>query len=203
MIVFGKTRQASSLRPRTGGFTLIELLAVIAILAILVVLVIGIGSKVITAGHINQTRQTMTQLLAACGAYYESYTEYPPDHDSTSSSGSATGWLNSVPPATDGNAAYKSGDGISVLYMYLTGKHFKDNTYVLLDNDLSNQPCVLASKPYLDKLPSTVWTATTHGFMDGFGTLMRYQCLGAKPLLISAGPDATFGTGDDIRSDGR
>ncbi len=209
MTAFRKTRRASSFPPRAGGFTLIELLAVIAILAILVVLVVGIGTKLIVEGHVNQTKQTMTQLVSALGAYYESYTEYPPDHDSTSSSGPTTGWLNAVPPASDTNGAYHSGDGIGVLYMYLIGKHFQNNTYAALDTngahggDLSTLPCVQADLPYLNKLPSSVFNATTHGFMDGFGSLMRYQLLGGKPLLISAGPDGTFGTTDDIRSDGR
>jgi hypothetical protein len=56
----------------------------------------------------------------------------------------------------------------------------------------------------LDKLPAGAAVGTpSPAFVDGFGTPMRYQLLGGKPLLLSAGPDATFGTGDDIRSDGR
>jgi hypothetical protein len=39
--------------------------------------------------------------------------------------------------------------------------------------------------------------------MDDFGNLMRYQVVEGNPILTSAGPDATFGAGDDIRSDGR
>jgi prepilin-type N-terminal cleavage/methylation domain-containing protein len=210
MMVFRKTPRASSFRPRVGGFTLIELLAVIAILAVLVSLVVGVGRVLQSKAHHDQTVSTMNLLSAALTAYYDSYSEYPPDHDTATSGGFSFATLPSL--STDPNATYHAGDGITVLYMYLTGKHLQDDSHNTADGtDLSGQPCVVAVRSYLDKLPSSaVSAAPPAAFVDGFGTPMRYQLLGGKPLLTSAGPDATFGTSptdsytaDNIRSDSR
>ena len=193
MIGFDKTRQVSGLRTPAGGFTLIELLAVIAILAILVGLVVGVGKKLQGNAHHAETLMTMQVLVAAADAYKDSYTEYPPDHD--------TGWT--AAPVD----AFHSGDNIGVLWMYLTGKHYSADTGTFGSmTDLSAQPCVQAARPKLDKLPAGAAMGPPNfppTFRDGYGTAMRYQLLGGKALLLSAGPDATFGTGDDIRSDGR
>jgi len=124
-------------------------------------------------------------------AYKDTCSEYPPDHD--------TGWT--AAPVDQ----YHAGDGIGVLWMYLTGKHYSADTSTSTVNcDLSAQSCVQAVKTKLDKLPAGATVLLpTPAFSDGYGTPMRYQLLGGKPLLLSAGPDATFGTGDDIRSDNR
>jgi hypothetical protein len=88
--------------------------------------------------------------------------------------------------------------------MYLSGKHYANNSCTGAVTDLSAQTCVQAARPKLDKLPTgAVTPPPAPTFVDGFGTPMRYQLLGGKPVLLSAGPDATFGTTDDIRSDGR
>ena len=217
MIVSRKTRHDSSFRPKVGGFTLIELLAVIAILAVLVSLVVGVGARLMSKGHHDQTLTTMALLTQALTAYYDSYKEYPPDHDTPS--GGTNGWPNAVPGSGTTNATYLPGDGIAVLYMYLTGKHYKDNTCnngldladPVYHGDLSSTACVTVVKSFMDKLPiSAVTLPPSPAFLDGFGTPMRYQFVGGKPLLTSAGPDAMFGTtltdpsvADNIRSDGR
>lgn len=195
MIAFDKTRQTSPSRPRAGGFTLIELLAVIAILAILVSLVVAVGKRIQGIAHRDETLLTMQVLVAGMDAYKDSYTEYPPDHDS--------GWTNAVPPTGTTNATLLPGDGIGVLWMYLTGRHYAGNTCTGAVTDLSAQACVQAAKPKLDKLPpGAAMSPPAPGFKDAFGAMMRYQLVGGKPLLLSAGPDSTFGSSDDIRSDG-
>lgn len=218
------------------GFTLVEMLAVIAILAIIVTLVVAVAKYIAEVGARKQTETTQTLILQSIKAYYDACDAYPPDKDPIVYSDSRTYWGSPEPPISsnnqiDTNSTYLCGDGIRVLYMYLTGMHYVgikadgiwDQGSTPASQDLSSQLCVQKAKPYLEKLPNAAWSKNDHGFRDGWGTLMRYRLVGGdKPTLISAGSDTMFtfdpnststpqytgttyrdATGDNIRSDAR
>jgi prepilin-type N-terminal cleavage/methylation domain-containing protein len=182
------------------AFTLIELLAVIFIMSILIALVVGVGAKLIASSDVKQTRASMHIILSATDAYYDSYSEYPPDVDKSS-----IGFTWDTRPLGhefDSASGSERWAGSQILWMYLIGLHYKDATCKTpppLDADFSGLPYIQKSKNMLDKLHTEVYNC----FKDSFGTEMKYQLLGGKPLLTSAGQDAVFGTQDDIRSDGR
>ncbi len=90
----------------------------------------------------QQTQSAMRVIMTAMDAYKDAdpHNEYPPDHD--------VGWPNAEPPMfvngkVNQDSTYQPGDGIYVLWMYLTGQHYADSTFnVATMRDLSADPAV-------------------------------------------------------------
>lgn len=66
-------------RHRTKGFTLVEMLMVVVILGVLLAIIVGVTATVQKKGNIEQTKTNMRAILAALGAYYDIYRDYPVD----------------------------------------------------------------------------------------------------------------------------
>jgi len=175
---------------------MIEMMVVMMILIILVTLVVSVSKYVYDESARRQTQTDQQIILSAVEAYYDTINAYPPDTQTV--------------PDPPGPTDY---DSINALYMALTGQvdTNKDGT---VDADHSGAAEAQAATPQIRKLREDAVFQVIYQpsdtryyywcFMDGFGNAMSYSKtggFGGAPVLISAGPDETFGNADDIRSD--
>ncbi|MEJ2702959.1 MAG: type II secretion system protein [Sedimentisphaerales bacterium] len=153
------------------GLSLVEMLIVVAIIAILVTMVVSVASRVDNQAKEKGTESIFTLLDSALQEYHEFTGHYPEQAE--------------VAPA-------KAVDHIEYLY----GE---------LDSVPSAQKILrqLSGSTVQDKyraLGTDETTQTPPEVYDPWGTPLDYRYVAGQnfPLLVSAGPDKTFGTPDDI-----
>ena len=161
------------------GFTLIEMIIVVMVIAILVGVVIGV-SKMIAARAANEkTRMYMETISLAIETYYESTKDYP--------------YQETDIPETPDDWRWTSRDW----HAFMRNKKLYQQLIA-----------VPSAQKRLAALPEDA-VRNIYGenvFIDGFEMFLDYfrsGGVGGSPVLISAGPDRTFDTEDDIRSDNR
>ncbi len=180
-----------------SAFTLVELLVVIFIIAILVSLVVGVATYVMDESAIKETEITQAMTMVVLNSFYELYNKYPADRE-------------------DPSGSYDTDDSSRVLLKYLTGILEDDDdleyltgqpTSTQAERDAEGKKIRDALSDSLLKLPEDAFIAGSPSrILDGWGKDMRYQKdggFGGTPVLISDGPDQSYPSDDDIRSDGR
>ncbi len=194
------TRRTASRDSR--AFTLIELLVVIGILSVLASLITGVTVYVMDKANREQTLTNQLVIINAVDRYYEIMGEYPPD-GSDAASLAKLAVLDNPPVAADSGA---------ILLRFLTTGSIDT---AAIDAGTINTPFARRLRPRVAKIQKSSAAVLLElpegamdpgGFMDAYGNYMTYDMdggLGGTPVVISAGPDTTFNTEDDIRSDSR
>ncbi len=180
------------------GFTLIELLIVIVIIAILASLSFQIGSYMLTRARKVVAGNTASQLGQAIIAYDMHYNRYPIDSASSGSSGDVG------PLDSDGNLMSHligRSDLNPDAEVFYGGKRVEDMDKPkggLAIEGVSNPPALL--DPWVQPGASQGMTYRVWIDADLDGKLkdpLTSRTLRLPVLVMSAGPDGKWGSGDD------
>jgi prepilin-type N-terminal cleavage/methylation domain-containing protein len=157
------------------AFTLSELLVAILIISVLLAIGVGVGMKVMGAGDVGKTKSIMSIYMNAVERYREdSANTWPPTGSVTDSND---------PTVLRANNRYMSNALVS------------NDKYQKMLTDLPSDAIENVADP-ADPIEYYLY--------DSYGNQMLFKPsggLGGTPVLISIGPDATYNTDDDIRSD--
>jgi len=203
------------------GFTLVEMVVVIAIVAVLATMVVGIAAHINSKKDQKRARRTIVLLSTALGQFHDYDFDYNKDSDYT-----AFGFPLDCNDFLTDDIKKTLGDALGYGDVAISGAHDPDYSgnevmYLLLS-------MVPASRATLEKIDKKLITnlgfdrqpmeitigsgedAKRHPLLrvtDPWGTTLRYEYYDDKdhpedkrsfPLVTSAGPDRSFGTGDDI-----
>lgn len=171
---------------RDRGFTLVEMLIVVVIIGILVTVVVGVSKMVIARAAGEKTRTYMQTITLAINAYHEAAGDYPPEEADIPAVPEE--WYPRMRPEEKRQRMWAAFCRNKKLYQQLIAVPSAQKRLAALPEDA-------VSSIYGENI-----------FVDGFETYMDYfrtGGIGGLPVLISAGPDRTFDTEDDIRSDNR
>jgi len=184
---------------RRRAFTLVEVMVVIMILAILLALVVGVGKTVMREVGRTKTKQIQDIVVAAINAYYDAQGTYPLEFSVA---------VPGRPLIVDPNFY---GTGIGPTDGMHSGNLAARLRNAYLYSQLMGEP---ASAKKMQSLPpeaaytttKIVWglPASANKFVrDGYDNDMDYRVsmgLGARPVLISPGPDGWLGQNDYLPS---
>ena len=155
-----------------SGVTLVEILVVLTIITVLASMVFKATSGLGKRSQERRQRAAFVLLDSALDAYYEAKDSFP-----------VSGLLSDYTDDDDWRR-----DNVELLY---------ESLYA-----------VPSARTHLLKLPPKrldQWQGAAnavHLIYDVWGTVLSYECVegSAFPILLSAGPDKTFGTDDDVRN---
>lgn len=170
------------------GFTLVEMIIVVMVIAILVGVVIGVSKMVSARAAGEKTRMYMQTIMLAINTYHEATGDYPAQE--TSIPAVPDDWYPRMRPWEKRDRMWAAFCRNKKLYHQLIAVPSAQKKLTALPKDAV----------------SNIYGYGENVFVDGFETYMDYFETGGiagSPVLISAGPDRTFDTEDDIRSDNR
>ncbi len=160
-----------SIRRNKDGFTLVEILIVVALIAILATMVIGVASRIDTKSKEQAVESTFVLLDSALQEYRQFTDKFPEQ-----------------PENNPANAAAHSE------FLYHELHSVPDSRTILekVDNSSIKNEYGAGGNPL----------GTSVEIYDPWGMPMDYRySLGENfPVMVSAGPDKTFGTADDVSS---
>ncbi len=159
------------IRRNKDGFTLVEIIVVVALIAILATMVVGVADRINTHAKENALAGTFVLLDSALQEYREFTDKFPEQ-----------------PENNPANAAAHSEFLYSELYSVPDSRSILEK----IDRSLIENKYGAAGTP----------TGTSVEIYDPWGTPLdyRYNPGDNFPVMISAGPDKTFGTADDVSS---
>lgn len=154
------------------GMSLIEILVVVAVIAILTTMVIGVASRIDTQAKEKGLEAAFVLLDSALQEYHEFTGSFPEQTE--------TNYANA---ATHSEYLYGQLQTIPATQKILQG----------IDESLVKNQYSAVGVP-LSQTPPEVY--------DPWGTSLDYRYVAGDnfPRLISAGPDKTFGTADDMNN---
>lgn len=160
-----------SIRGNKDGLTLVEILVVVALIAILATIVVGVASRIDDQSKEKAVESTFVLLDSALQEYRQ-FTDGFPEQ----------------PEDNPANAAAHSE------FLYRELNSVPDSRTILEKIDNSSLENKYGA--------SGITAGTSVEIYDPWGMPLDYRYKPGEnfPVIISAGPDKTFGTPDDIRS---
>jgi prepilin-type N-terminal cleavage/methylation domain-containing protein len=214
-------------RSRQSGFTLIELLVVAAIIMILAASLLGVGRRILTAAQERLARSTLDILVSAVEQYQQEQSRYPMQYRGrTGMLGQEPISVTTAFTQAD-LVLYLNDDlglnrltptqtvAIQPLSPIRNDYAISECLYYFLDRSPGSRRLIASladsQKTAIDASKAqrlATWSPNKQlvlmRFVDPWGTAIRYEFTPGQmtvPRLTSAGPDRTFDTADDLRSD--
>lgn len=211
------------MRSKQSGITLVETLIVVAIISILTTMIVGIATHISNQSKKRLTKNTFALLNAALEQFRDygyryrcpdySNLDFPLDCNGLSQSQLETiltrvlGVTKIAPP----NIHNPNYSGSEVLYLFLNRLPTSRKTLKKIDDSLitnlgsNNQPMNIIVNTRAQSLLRIIDAWGTSLRYDYYNELILNPILRNKgkrnfPVIISAGPDKIFRTGDDIAS---
>jgi prepilin-type N-terminal cleavage/methylation domain-containing protein len=152
------------------GLSLVEMLVVVGIIAILVTMVISVASRIDNQAKEKGTKSIFALLDSALQEYHEFTGHYPEQSE-----------LDTAKAADHSEYLFNELDSVP-------------SAQKILEK--------LNGSTVQDKYTPDGTTETIPELYDPWGTPLDYRYVAGEnfPLLVSAGPDKTFGTPDDINN---
>jgi len=196
------------------GFTLVEMVVVIAIVAVLATMVVGIAAHIDSKKDQKRARRTIVLLSTALGQFHDYGFDYR-DSDYTAfgfpldCNDFSPGKLESaLKDALNANvsiigAVDANDSGNEVMYLLLSMVPASRETLEKIDKKLivsSGATITIGEREYPLLRVIDPWDmALAYDYYDEQGNpTEQIKSKRSFPLIISAGPDKKFGTGDDI-----
>ncbi|NLK42241.1 MAG: prepilin-type N-terminal cleavage/methylation domain-containing protein [Planctomycetes bacterium] len=187
------------LNRRQFGLTLTEVLVALVVLLILMSTALRMGQYVRTRSAIQLTESLLGVIDTALQLYYEEYRAFPPAVPEVSEAGfeAATGTSIAVDQGTVVNEYWPS----AALYFILNRVPVTREILSAVSKNLVTAKDI-ADQPIIVVLADRNERVMLLRFVDAWGKSLWYEYAedDAYPRVISAGPDNTFGTEDDIEN---